>query len=59
MINSIEALKAYMGELYLGLEETKSDWALRKKAVTSGVLTPIAIPPLRVEVSRPMGYEGK
>ena len=58
-MNSIKALRAQIEELHAGLEETKSDWALYKKAMASGVLTTNVIPPMKVKVSRPRRYKGK
>lgn len=59
VMNSIEALRAQVEELNMSLEETKSDWALCKKAVASGVLTTNVAHSMRVKVSRLMRYRGK
>ena len=59
MMNSIEALRAQVEELNMSLDETKSDWALCKKAVASRVLTTNATPSMKVEVWRLMRYRGK
>lgn len=59
VMNSIEALRAQVEELHEGLEETKSDWALCKKAMVNGVLNTNAAPPMRVKVPRQMRYGGK
>ena len=59
VMNSIEALRAQVEEFHAGLEETKTDWALCKKAVASRVLNTNAARPMRVEVPRPRRYEGK
>ena len=59
VMNSIEALRAQVEELHAGLEETKMDWVLCKKAVASGVLNTNAAPPMRVEVPRPRRYGGR
>lgn len=59
VMNSIEALRAQVEELHEGLEETKSDWALCKKAVANGVLNTNVAPPMRVEVPRQRRYGGK
>ena len=59
VMNSIEALRAQVEELHEGLEETKSDWELCKKAVANGVLNTNAAPSMRVEVPRQRRYGGK
>ena len=59
VFNSIEVLRAQVEELHAGLEETKMDWALCKKAVANGVFNTNAAPPMRVEVPRPKRYRGK
>ena len=59
VINSVEALKAQVEELHVGLEETKNNLVLCKKTVASGVLNTNVVPLMRVNVLRPRGHRTK
>ncbi|KAF3456166.1 hypothetical protein FNV43_RR00816 [Rhamnella rubrinervis] len=60
VLETLSLIKAQTEELKHGVEETRADWVLCKRAATSGAITTQhAVSTLRVDVAKPKEFSGK